>query len=325
MSDPGNSADGTGVVFERMALIGIGNLGSSIARAVRERGLVRTVAVADLSDEARARAAELGLADAFFESPADAVQDADVVVICTPIGTYGAIAEGIAPHLKPGAVLTDIGSVKQAVIAAVQPHVPAGVHFIPGHPIAGTEKSGPDAGSGALFEGRFWILTPTEGSDPAAVAKLAGLWTRCGALVEELPAAYHDKVLAVTSHLPHLIAYTIVGTAFDLEGQEQRDVIRFSAGGFRDFTRIAGSNPIMWRDIFLNNREAVLEMLGRFTEDLAALQRNIRYGEGDQLFELFTRTRAIRRGIIAVGQETGAPDFGRPHGKGEQPAEPPAE
>ena len=316
MSDPGNSADGTGVVFERMALIGIGNLGSSIARAVRERGLVRTVAVADLSDEARARAAELGLADAFFESPADAVQDADVVVICTPIGTYGAIAEGIAPHLKPGAVLTDIGSVKQAVIAAVQPHVPAGVHFIPGHPIAGTEKSGPDAGSGALFEGRFWILTPTEGSDPAAVAKLAGLWTRCGALVEELPAAYHDKVLAVTSHLPHLIAYTIVGTAFDLEGQEQRDVIRFSAGGFRDFTRIAGSNPIMWRDIFLNNREAVLEMLQRFSEDLSYLQRAIRWGEGDKLQELFTKTREIRQGVIEAKQAKPFPYGGNGGGNG---------
>jgi len=290
------------MVFERMALVGIGNLGSSIARAVRERGLVRTLAVADQSDEARRRAAELGLADAFFENPADAVKDADVVVICTPIGTYGTIAKVIAPHLKPGAVLTDIGSVKQAVVAAVQPHLPAGVHFIPGHPIAGTEKSGPDAGSGALFEGRFWILTPPEGADPAAVAKLGTLWTRCGAIVEELPADYHDKVLAVTSHLPHLIAYTIVGTAFDLEGQEQRDVIRFSAGGFRDFTRIAGSNPIMWRDIFLNNREAVLEMLQRFSEDLSYLQRAIRWGEGDKLEELFTKTREIRQGVVEANQ-----------------------
>jgi len=291
-----------GIVFERMALIGIGNLGSSIARAVRERGLVGSIAVADFSDQALARAAELELGDAFHESPADAVKDADVVVICTPIGTYGAIAEGIAPHLKPGAILTDVGSVKQAVIAAVQPHVPAGIHFIPGHPIAGTEKSGPDAGSGALFEGRFWILTPPEGTDPEPLARLETLWTRCGALVEELPAAYHDKVLAVTSHLPHLIAYTIVGTAFDLEGQEQRDVIRFSAGGFRDFTRIAGSNPIMWRDIFLNNREAVLEMLQRFSEDLSYLQRAIRWGEGDKLQELFTKTREIRRGVIEANQ-----------------------
>jgi len=291
-----------GIVFERMALIGIGNLGSSIARAVRSRGLVGSVVAADRSAEARTRAAELGLADGFFENPADAVQDADIVVICTPIGTYGAIAEAIAQHLKPGATLTDIGSVKQAVVAAVQPHVPAGVHFIPGHPIAGTEKSGPDAGSGALFEGRYWILTPLEDGDPAAVARLAGLWSACGAIVEELPAAYHDKVLAVTSHLPHLIAYTIVGTAFDLEGQEQRDVIRFSAGGFRDFTRIAGSNPIMWRDIFLNNREAVLEMLQRFSEDLSYLQRAIRWGEGDKLEELFTKTREIRRGVVEANQ-----------------------
>lgn len=303
------------VVFERMALIGIGNLGSSIARAVRERGLVKTLTVADLSDEARARAAELGLADAFFESPADAVKGADIVVICTPIGTYGAIAEGIAPHLKPGAVLTDIGSVKQAVVTAVSPHVPEGVHFIPGHPIAGTEKSGPDAGSGELFEGRYWILTPAEGVDPAVVAKLNRLWSRCGAIVEELPADYHDKVLAVTSHLPHLIAYTIVGTAFDLEGQEQRDVIRFSAGGFRDFTRIAGSNPIMWRDIFLNNREAVLEMLQRFSEDLSYLQRAIRWGEGDKLQELFTKTREIRRGVVEANQARPFP-YGESGGKG---------
>ncbi len=299
MNDP---ETGTGAVYDRMALIGIGNLGSSIARAVRGRRLVGSLHVADLSDETRARAAELGLADAFFERPSDAVRDADLVVICTPIGTYGAIAAEIAPHLKPGAVLTDIGSVKQAVVAAVRPHVPAGVHFIPGHPIAGTEKSGPDAGSGELFDGRYWILTPPAGADPAAVERLGTLWRRCGAIVEELPADYHDKVLAVTSHLPHLIAYTIVGTAFDLEGQEQRDVIRFSAGGFRDFTRIAGSNPIMWRDIFLNNREAVLEMLQRFSEDLSYLQRAIRWGEGDKLQELFTKTREIRRGVVEANQ-----------------------
>lgn len=291
-----------GIVFERMALIGIGNLGSSIARAVRERGLIRHLAVADLSDEARARAAELDLADAYFESPADAVKDADVVVICTPISTYGAIAEGIAPHLKPGAVLTDIGSVKQAVLAAVRPHVPAGVHFIPGHPIAGTEKSGPDAGSGALFEGRYWILTPPDGTDPAALARLETLWQRCGALVEELPADYHDKVLAVTSHLPHLIAYTIVGTATDLEEHLKAEVIKFSASGFRDFTRIAASDPVMWRDIFLANKDAVLDVLGRFTEDLTALQRAIRRGEGQALEDVFTRTRAIRRGVIDAKQ-----------------------
>jgi len=289
-------------VFERMTLIGIGNLGSSIARAVRERGLVGTLVAADNSDATRRRAAELGLADAFHADPAEAVVGADLVVICTPVGTYAEITERIAPALAPGAILTDIGSVKQAVVAAVTPHLPAGVHFIPGHPIAGTEKSGPDAGNGALFDGRYWILTPPEGADAEAVARLASLWRRCGALVEELPADYHDKVLAVTSHLPHLIAYTIVGTAFDLEGQEQRDVIRFSAGGFRDFTRIAGSNPIMWRDIFLNNREAVLEMLQRFSEDLSYLQRAIRWGEGDKLEELFTKTREIRRGVVEANQ-----------------------
>jgi cyclohexadieny/prephenate dehydrogenase len=291
-----------GIVFERMALIGIGNLGSSIARAVRSRGLVQTVVVADASAEVRARAAELDLADRYVSTAAEAVENADVVVICTPISAYASIAEAIAPHLKPGAVLTDIGSVKLAVVAAVTPHVPNGVHFVPGHPIAGTEKSGPDAGSGALFEGRYWILTPSEGTDPEAIGRVSTLWSRCGALVEELPAAYHDKVLAVTSHLPHLIAYTIVGTAFDLEGQEQRDVIRFSAGGFRDFTRIAGSNPIMWRDIFLNNREAVLEMLQRFSEDLSYLQRAIRWGEGDKLEELFTKTREVRRGVVEANQ-----------------------
>lgn len=303
-------------IFGRMALIGIGNLGSSIARAVRERGLVGSIAVADLSDAARARAAELGLADSFHASPAAAAAGADLVVICTPIGTYGAIAEAIAPQLAPGTVLTDIGSVKQAVVAAVRPHVPAGVHFIPGHPIAGTEKSGPDAGSGALFEGRYWILTPPDGTDPEALARLTALWQHCGAIVEELPADYHDKVLAVTSHLPHLIAYTIVGTAFDLEGQEQRDVIRFSAGGFRDFTRIAGSNPIMWRDIFLNNREAVLEMLQRFSEDLSYLQRAIRWGEGDKLEELFTKTREIRRGVVEANQANPFPYGSSGNGSG---------
>ena len=207
-----------------------------------------------------------------------------------------------APWPGAGRATPAAAVVAARAVAAVRPHVPVGVHFIPGHPIAGTEKSGPDAGSGALFEGRYWILTPLEGADPAPVARLAALWTACGAIVEELPAAYHDKVLAVTSHLPHLIAYTIVGTAFDLEGQEQRDVIRFSAGGFRDFTRIAGSNPIMWRDIFLNNREAVLEMLQRFSEDLSYLQRAIRWGEGDKLEELFTKTREIRRGVVEANQ-----------------------
>ncbi|MEQ8586663.1 MAG: prephenate/arogenate dehydrogenase family protein [Thalassobaculaceae bacterium] len=297
-------------IFGTLAVIGIGNLGSSVARAVRKYGAVERVVAADLSAEALERARSLNLADAYVEQPSKAVAEADIVVLCTPLGAFGAIAQAMAPHLKPGAVVTDVGSVKGAVIAAAGPHIPDGVAFVPGHPIAGTEKSGPDAGSSDLFVGRYWILTPDETTDPDAVAKVTALWTRCGAIVEEMKADYHDKVLAVTSHLPHLIAYTIVGTAFDLEGQEKQDVIRFSAGGFRDFTRIAGSSPIMWRDIFLNNREAVLEMLQRFSEDLTYLQRAIRWGEGDKLQELFTRTREVRRGVIEAKQDKPFPEGG---------------
>jgi cyclohexadieny/prephenate dehydrogenase len=308
--------DGTedGPIFETLAVIGIGNLGSSVARAVRKYRAAGRVIAADLSAEALARAEELGLADAYHEAPSKAVKEADVVVICTPVGTYGAIAQAMAPHLKPGAVVTDVGSVKGAVVASVSPHLPEHTHFVPGHPIAGTEKSGPDAGSSDLFVGRYWILTPRPDCDRDAVARVTALWTRCGAIVEEMDAAYHDKVLAVTSHLPHLIAYTIVGTAFDLEGQEQQDVIRFSAGGFRDFTRIAGSNPIMWRDVFLNNREAVLEMLQRFNEDLTYLQRAIRWGEGDKLQDLFTRTREVRRGVVEAKQDKPFPEGGNGSG-----------
>ncbi|WPZ35403.1 prephenate/arogenate dehydrogenase family protein [Thalassobaculum sp. OXR-137] len=297
-------------VFGTLAVIGIGNLGSSVARAVRKYGAVERVIAADLSSEALTRAEQLNLADAYYDAPSKAVAQADVVVLCTPLGAFGAIAKAMAPHLKPGAVVTDVGSVKGAVVAAAGPHMPASVAFVPGHPIAGTEKSGPDAGSSDLFVGRYWILTPDETTDRAAVAKVTELWTRCGAIVEEMKAEYHDKVLAVTSHLPHLIAYTIVGTAFDLEGQEQQDVIRFSAGGFRDFTRIAGSSPIMWRDIFLNNREAVLEMLQRFSEDLSYLQRAIRWGEGDKLQDLFTRTREVRRSVIEAKQDKPFPEGG---------------
>lgn len=291
-------------IFERVALVGIGHIGSSLARAVkREAGLIGHLAISDLDAGARAKAEELGLADSVHEEPADAVTDADLVVLCTPIGTYRAISKALAPHLKPGCVISDVGSVKRAPIRDMQPNLPENVHFVPGHPIAGTEHSGPESGFAELFEGRYWLLTPPEGTDPDAVARLGRLYTSIGALVEEMDADYHDKVLAVTSHVPHLIAYTIVGTAVDLEGHLQNDVIRFSAGGFRDFTRIAGSNPIMWRDIFLNNREAVLEILQRFTEDLTALQRAIRWGEGQTLQDLFTRTRAIRRGVIEARQE----------------------
>jgi cyclohexadieny/prephenate dehydrogenase len=291
-------------LFERVALVGIGHIGSSLARAIkRETNLVGHLAISDLDEAARTRAMELGLADSVHEEPADAVADADCVVLCTPIGTYRAISKAMAPHLKAGCVVSDVGSVKRAPIRDMQPNLPDNVHFVPSHPVAGTEHSGPESGFAALFDGRYWLITPPEGTDREAVDKLRKLYESIGAIVEEMDADYHDKVLAVTSHVPHLIAYTIVGTAVDLEDHLQNDVIKFSAGGFRDFTRIAGSNPIMWRDIFLNNREAVLEILQRFTEDLTALQRAIRWGEGQTLQDLFTRTRSIRRGVIEARQE----------------------
>ena len=299
-----NEKHADGALFGRVALVGIGHIGSSLARAIkREKGLVGHLAISDLDEAARARTTELGLADSVHEEPAEAVAGADCVILCTPIGTYRAISKAMAPHLKPGCIVSDVGSVKRAPIRDMQPNLPDHVHFVPSHPIAGTEHSGPDSGFAALFEGRYWLITPPEGTDPEAVARLRQLYESIGAIVEEMEADYHDKVLAVTSHVPHLIAYTIVGTAVDLEDHLQNDVIRFSAGGFRDFTRIAGSNPIMWRDIFLNNREAVLEILQRFTEDLTALQRAIRWGEGQTLQDLFTRTRAIRRGVIEARQE----------------------
>jgi cyclohexadieny/prephenate dehydrogenase len=242
---------------------------------------------------------------------APAVEGADCVVLATPIGTYATLAPLIAPHLKQGAILTDVGSVKAVVVKDVGPHMPPGVHFIPGHPVAGTEQSGPEAGFAELFDGRWCILTPVPGTDPQALETLKNFWHRCGSDVEIMDAKHHDLVLAITSHVPHLIAYNIVGTADDLETVTQSEVIKYSASGFRDFTRIAASDPTMWRDIFLNNREAVLEMLGRFNEDLAALQRAVRWGDGDALFNLFTRTRAIRRSIIEAGQDTPAPNFGR--------------
>jgi len=239
------------------------------------------------------------------------VEGADLVILCSPVGTYGALAQEIAPHLKPGAILTDVGSVKGAVVRDVLPHVPKGVHFIPGHPIAGTEQSGPEAGFAELFINRWCIITPLPGAERQAVEKLAAFWRACGSNVEMMTPEHHDLVLAITSHLPHLIAYNIVSTAADLEEVTSSEVIKYSAGGFRDFTRIAASDPTMWRDVFLNNKDAVLEMLGRFSEDLSALQRAIRWGDGDTLFDVFTRSRQIRRSIIAAGQDTAAPDFGR--------------
>lgn len=304
-------ADPRAPIFEKVALIGLGLIGSSIARGARAYGAATRIAASDVSEQVRARVRELGIADETTADLAEAVTGADLVILCVPVGACGEVARVIAPHLAPGAVLSDVGSVKGAIVAQVAPHVPASAHFIPAHPIAGTEYSGPDAGFATLFQNRWCILTPQDGFDGEAVKKLSAFWTRLGANVETMSATHHDLVLAVTSHLPHLIAYNIVGTAADLEEVTQSEVIKFSASGFRDFTRIAASDPTMWRDIFLNNKDAVLEMLGRFDEDLTALRRMIRTGDGDGLFALFTRTRAIRRSIIEQGQDTAAPDFGR--------------
>jgi cyclohexadieny/prephenate dehydrogenase len=297
-------------LFDKIALIGLGLIGSSIAHVARRQNLASEIAGFDADADVRKRAGELRIGD-IVESAAKAVAGADLVILCVPVGAMSDAARAAAPHLKAGAILSDVGSVKSGVIAAVAPHVTDGVHFIPAHPVAGTEYSGPEAGFATLFLQRWCILTPADGADPEAVAKLTAFWEAAGSHVEVMEAGHHDLVLAITSHVPHLIAYNIVGTAADLEEVTQSEVIKFSAGGFRDFTRIAASDPTMWRDVFLNNKEAVLEVLGRFNEDLAALQRMIRWGDGQGLFDLFTRTRAIRRGIIAEGQETAAPDFGR--------------
>ena len=305
-------------IFDRLALIGIGLIGSSIARAAASKGLVGHIAISSRTAATLTRARQLGLGDSYHREAAEAASNADLVIVSVPVGASGAVARAIAPGLERGAIVSDVGSVKKSVIRQMQPHIPQGVHFIPAHPIAGTEYSGPDAGFATLFENRWCILTPTPDADPAAIARISAFWRGCGSHVEVMSAEHHDLVLAVTSHLPHLIAYNIVGTADDLETVTKSEVIKFSAAGFRDFTRIAASDPTMWRDVFLHNREAVLEVLGRFTEDLFALQRAIRWGDGKALFDLFTRTRAIRRGIIEAGQETEAPDFGRPHGDPER-------
>ncbi len=291
-------------MFERVALIGIGLIGSSLSHAMRRGHLAAEIVGHAKSEATREKAVALGLVSKAYATAAEAVAGADLVILCVPIGVCGAIARQIAPNLHQGAILTDVGSVKGAIVADVGPHVPEGVHFIPGHPIAGTENSGPEAGFAELFDGRWTILTPVEGTAPAAVERLQAFWEACGSKVEVMDATHHDLVLAITSHVPHLIAYNIVGTADDLEVVTKGEVIKFSAGGFRDFTRIAASDPVMWRDVFLNNKEAVLEMLGRFNEDLAQLQRAIRWGDGAMLEEFFTRTRAIRRGIVEAGQDT---------------------
>jgi len=299
--------------FQRVALIGFGLIGGSIARGARAQGLVGDIVTTARSAKTRARVAELGIVDSVVETNAEAVRDADLVILCIPVGNCGAVAQEIAAHLKPGAIVSDVGSVKGAVVRDMAPHLPAAAHFVPAHPVAGTEHSGPDSGFAELFINRWCILTPPEGTDPNAVEKLRAFWAALGAKVEIMTPDHHDLVLAITSHLPHLIAYTIVGTADELAQVTSSEVIKFSAGGFRDFTRIAASDPTMWRDVFLANKEAVLEMLGTFNEDLSKLTRAIRRGDGEALFEHFTRTRAIRRGIVEIGQDSAAPDFGRPH------------
>jgi cyclohexadieny/prephenate dehydrogenase len=300
-------------LFDRLALIGVGLIGSSIARAAREQGVVKEIVATARSEATRKRVAELGIADKVVATSAEAVKGADLVIVCIPVGACGAVAAEIGPHLRPGATVSDVGSVKGSVVRDMAPHLPAGVQFVPAHPVAGTEYSGPDAGFAELFVNRWCILTPPEGASPEAVERLAAFWRSFGAKVETMTADHHDLVLAVTSHLPHLIAYTIVGTAFELREVTQNEVLKFSAGGFRDFTRIASSDPTMWRDIFLANKDAVLEMLGRFSEDVSDLTRAIRRGDGDALFNIFTERRAIRRSIVALGQDSAAPDFGRPH------------
>jgi cyclohexadieny/prephenate dehydrogenase len=298
-------------MFDRIALIGIGLIGSSIARDVKALGLAREVVVSTRSPETLKRAEELALGTSYALSAADAVEGADLVIVSVPVGASEAVARQIAPHLKPDAIVTDVGSTKASVIAQMAPHMPKSVHFIPGHPLAGTEKSGPDAGFTGLFQGRWCIFTPLPDTDAGALARLKAFWEALGSKIDEMDPQHHDKVLAIVSHLPHIIAYNIVGTADDLETVTQSEVIKYSASGFRDFTRLAASDPTMWRDVCLHNKDAILEMLARFSEDLAYLQRAIRWGEGDKLFELFTRTRAVRRSIIEAGQDVDVPDFGR--------------
>lgn len=298
-------------IYDRVALIGLGLIASSMFWAMKRGSLAGTVTGYARSAQTREIAREVGLCDIVYDDVLDAVKDADLIVLCVPVGVMGAVAEQIAPMLKAGATVTDVGSVKGDVINQVAPHLPEGVHFIAGHPLAGTEHSGPRAGFAELFDNRWCLLVPSEGTDPDATAKLRALWEGMGSKVEEMDADHHDLVLAVTSHAPHLIAYTMVGVADDLQRVTDSEVIQYSAAGFRDFTRIAASDPTMWRDVFLSNKDATLEILGRFTEELFALQRAIRQGDGDHLHAYFTRTRAIRRGIIEAGQDTDAPDFGR--------------
>ena len=298
-------------IYERVALIGLGLIAGSMALAIRRNGLAGEVTGYARTEATRETARRIALVDRVCDTAVEAVKGADLVVLCVPPGAMGAVARDIGPHLKPGATVTDVGSVKQAVISAVGPHLGPEIHFVPGHPLAGTEHSGPESGFATLFVNRWCILTPEAHTERAAVENLTALWQGMGANVDEMDAEHHDLVLAVTSHTPHLIAYTMVGVADDLRRVTDSEVIKYSASGFRDFPRIAASDPTMWRDVFLTNKDATLEVLGRFTEELFALQRAIRQGDGELLFDYFTRTRAIRRGIIEAGQDTAAPDFGR--------------
>lgn len=298
------------ILYERVALIGLGLIASSMFWAMKRGGVASHVTGYARSEATRDTARRIGLCDHVCDSAIEAVKDADLVVLCVPVGVMGQVAAEIAPYLKPGATVTDVGSVKKSVIDAVGPHIPENVHFVPAHPMAGTEHSGPDSGFASLFDNRWCLIVP-DGADEVATQRLEDFWHALGANCERMEVQHHDQVCAVVSHIPHLIAYTMVGVADDLNRVSDQEVIKFSAAGFRDFTRIAASDPTMWRDVFLTNKEATLEILGRFTEELFALQRAIRTGNGDQLFDYFTRTRAVRRGIIDAGQDTDAPDFGR--------------
>ena len=299
------------VIFDRVALIGLGLIASSMFWGMKRGSLAGHVTGYARSKETRETADRIGLCDMISDTLEDAVKDADLVVLAVPVGAMATIAQAIAPHLKPGAIVIDVGSVKAAVIDAVAPHLPAEVHFVPCHPMAGTEHSGPESGFAELFDNRWCLVVPVEHSTPEAVAQVERYWRALGSNTETMEVAHHDQVCAVVSHIPHLIAYTMVGVADDLRRVTDQEVIKFSAAGFRDFTRIAASDPTMWRDVFLTNKDATIEVLGRFTEELMALQRAIRTGDGDHLFDYFTRTRAIRRGIIEAGQDTDAPNFGR--------------
>ena len=298
-------------LYDRVALIGLGLIASSLFWAMKRDGLAGEVVGYARSSETRATAREIGLCDRIYDTAVEAVEGADLVVLCVPVGAMDSVAREIAPALKQGATVTDVGSVKRAIVDAVAPHIPEGVHFVPSHPLAGTEHSGPRSGFAELFEDRWFIIVPVEGSDANAVDRIETLWQAMGSKTARMDADHHDLVLAVTSHAPHLIAYTMVGVADDLSRVTDSEVINYSAAGFRDFTRIAASDPTMWRDVFLNNKDATLEILGRFTEELFALQRAIRTEDGDMLHDYFTRTRAIRRGIVEAGQDTDAPNFGR--------------